>query len=242
MLRRMVRSSFGLSLAALVALGGCGVARRASVNAVDTQLRARGDHLQRVDERGPLRIGEYEIESLDVEETKVDPEGALAKQDVVRPIVQHHLAMRLRGPSGGRWDVQCIQQRRQSQSADYAAMIQENRDDVSVVCDLRTGPDAAWRFVTEADVTHNFRGRLSTSDPESALDIEILVYIQRWGWLRRHLPDPVAQVRSGDRAVAAMLLGRPEEAWVSTELPADLAEPSVAAMLALRHLPLGLDG
>ena len=68
------------------------------------------------------------------------------------------------------------------------------------------------------------------------------MYIQRWGWLRRHLPDPVAQVREGERAVAAMLLGRPEEAWVSAELPVELAEPSIAAMLALRHLPLGLDG
>jgi hypothetical protein len=225
-----------------VSLGGCGLARRASVNAVDTQLRARGDHLRRDDGRGPLRMGAYEIETLKVEETAVDPEGLLAKQDVPRPIVQHSLSMRVRGPSGGRWRVQCTQQRRQSQSAEYAAMIQENRDDVSVVCDLRTGPEHAWRFVTEADVTHNFRGRLSSSEDTTALDIEILVYIQRWGWLRRHLPDPVAQVRRDERAVAAMLLGRPEEAWVSAELPAELAEPSIAAMLALRHLPLGLDG
>jgi hypothetical protein len=238
----MVRAARGLVVLGLV-LGGCGVARRASVNAVDTQLRARGDHLERAEGRGPLKIGDYEIEALAVEQTEVDPEGALAKQDVARPIVQHHLAMKLRSPSGGRWDVQCTQQRRQSQSADYAAIIQENRDDISVVCDLRTGPAHAWRFVTEADVTHNFRGRLSSATGDTpALDIEVLLYIQRWGWLRRHLPDPVAQVRRDERAVAAMLLGRPEEAWVSAELPAELAEPSIAAMLALHHLPLGLDG
>jgi hypothetical protein len=82
----------------------------------------------------------------------------------------------------------------------------------------------------------------SATGDTPALDIEVLLYIQRWGWLRRHLPDPVAQVRRDERAVAAMLLGRPEEAWVSAELPAELAEPSIAAMLALHHLPLGLDG
>lgn len=239
--RVSARGSLAL-VAVGLALGGCTFARRASVNAVDTQLRARGDHLTRDEDADSLRMGDYQVESLEVEQTKVDPDGVLAKQDIARPIIQHHLHMQMRSPSGGRWQVECTQQRRQSTSADYAAVVEENRDDVAVTCDLRAGSDARWRFVTEADVAHNFRGRLTSAQADaSPLDIEILVYIQRFGWLRRHLPDPVAQVRQKDTAVAAMLLGRPEEAWVSAELDPALAEPSVATMLALRHLPLGLD-
>jgi hypothetical protein len=219
----------------------CGVARRASVNAVDPKLRASGQKLDRMQARGNLRMGGYAIEDIAVEQTQVDPQGPLAREDIGRPIVQHHLAMRLAVPSGAAWTVECTQQRRQSTSAEYAAAIDENRDDIAVQCELRGPSDSAWRFTTEAGVAHNFRGRLMSRHDESALDVEVLVYVQRWGWLRRHLPDPVAQVRRENQAVAAMLLGRPELAWVGSELAPALAEPSVATMLALHHLPLGLD-
>jgi hypothetical protein len=208
---------------------------------VDTRLRVEGEVLERGKGK-PVRIGAYEIESVTVEPTQVDPEGPLADDaQIRRPILQHHLAMSLRGPSGERWTVECSSQRRQSTSAEYAAVAGENRDDVAVECDLAAA-QRHWRFVTEASVGTNFRGRLTGPDPAPPLDVEILVYVQRFGWLRRHLPDPVAQVRREDKAVAAMLLGRPEQAWLAKDLPSELAEPSVATMLALRHLPLGLDG
>jgi hypothetical protein len=233
----VVRTWSGLAL--LVGIAACGTARRASVNAVDPQLRAKGRALERGGERGePVRIGDYEIESLSVEPTQVDPEGPLAGDDVRRPIVQHHLTMRLRTPAGQRWDVECLSQRRQSTSADYAAVAGINRDDVAVRCDL-SAAELRWKFVTEAGLGNNFRGRLT--GPASAFDVEVLVNVQRWGWLTRPLPDPVAQVRTDERTVAAMLLGRPEQAWMLADLPGDVAASSLATMLALRHLPLGLD-
>lgn len=223
----------------LLALG-CGTARRMSVNAVDTQLRAKGSMLERAPGRGPLRLGDYEVAELSVEPTRVDPAGPLDSEEVQRPMRQHHLVMKLRTPQGRQWDVQCVSQRRQSTSADYAAVAGINRDDVAVECRLHAGEDR-WTFRTEAELGTNFQGRL-TGPADAKLDVEVLLYVQRWGWLRRHLPDPVAQVRRNETAVAAMLLGRPEQAWIDAQLPADVAAPSLATMLALRHLPLGLDG
>jgi hypothetical protein len=227
------------TVALLGVVAGCGVARRASVNVVDTQLRAQGQVLDRGEGRGPTRIGDYEIVSLSVTPTQVDPQGPLVAGDVHRPIVQHHLQMQLRAPTGEQWGVQCISQRRQGASSDYAAVAGINKDDVAVRCELQS-TDRHWTFVTEAELGVNFQGRLS--GPQSSLDVEIMTYVQRFGWMRRPLPDPVAQVRRGDEAVAAMLLGRPEQAWVARGLSPEIAGPSIATMLALRHLPLGLDG
>ncbi len=235
-----IRTWYVATVVGLAVVGGCGASRRMSLNAVDTQLRAKGSMLERAPGRGPLRLGDYEVSQITVEPTQVDPQGALASEDVRRPMLQHHLAMTLRAPDDQTWDVQCISQRRQSTSADYAAVAGVNRDDIAVECRV-LGAGAQWTFRTEAELGTNFQGRLS-GPADASLDVEVLLYVQRWGWLRRHLPDPVAQVRQGDKAVAAMLLGRPEQAWIAPSLTVDLATPSLAAMLALHHLPLGLDG
>lgn len=125
---------------------------------------------------------------------------------------------------------------------DYAAVLDENRDEIAVACDLGRGGEHQWAFVTEAELSRNFAGTLSEQGSERSLTVEVVMYVERFGKLRRHLPDAVAQVRDGETIVAAMVLAKPEQAWVSRSSEPDVVDAAMSAMLALRFLPLGLEG
>ena len=125
---------------------------------------------------------------------------------------------------------------------DYAAALDENQDEIAVACDLGRDNKQGWAFVTEAELSHNFAGTLTEHGSERSLTVEVVMYVERFGKLRRHLPDPVAQVRDGETIVAAMVLARPEQAWVSRSSEPEVVDAAMSAMLALRFLPLGLEG
>ena len=220
---------------------GCVWARRASVDAVDPELRAKGQELARGDEPNGFRLGSYLVSAPKLaRETPED--GALAEDGAPRPVVQHRLDLGLDADGDRTWAIRCTSQRRQPASMDYAAALDENQDEIAVRCDLDRDSKQQWAFVTEAELSHNFAGTLTEHGTERSLTVEVVMYVERFGKLRRHLPDPVAQVRDGETIVAAMVLARPEQAWVSRSSEPEVIDAAMSAMLALRFLPLGLEG
>ncbi|MBL4684418.1 MAG: hypothetical protein JKY37_07495 [Nannocystaceae bacterium] len=230
---------------ALGSAGGCTVARRASQSAVDPQLRATGTALTRRDEPNGFRLGSYFVSDPRVSREDADATGLLLSSDAPRPVAQHRLEFGLEARATERtWAIECVSQRRRPPSSDYAAVLDENRDEIAIECTLRAGTDEAleeWVFRTEAELSHNFAGRLTKVGSDRTLDVEVVVWVQRFGKIRRHLPDPVAQVRDDNEIVAAMVLAKPEQAWMTSTIEHEVAEVAVSTMLALRFLPLGLE-
>lgn len=227
-------------------VSACTWARRASLDAVDPELRAKGESLARAqDSQGAFRLGSYLVSEPQLARQGADEQGALARDDEPRPVEQHRLDLGL-SDDGRQWAIGCTSQRRRSASMDYAAVLDENRDEIAVECTLSptAGLDGrqGWRFVTEAELGHNFAGKLMQDGSDRALTVEVVMWVERFGRVTRHLPDPIAQVRDGRQAIAAMVLGQPEQAWLASEIDPDLAEVSLSALLALRFLPLGLEG
>lgn len=218
---------------------GCTWARRATLDAVDPQLRAKGERLDRVDgadRQQGFALGAYEVSAPTLRRQSEQSEGLLPPDPNPRPIVQHRLQLRV-SAHGADWPVDCTSQRRPPTSMDYAAALGENRDEIAVKCTV-----GEWAFRTEAELSHNFAGRLTHHESARALTLDVVVWVERFGKLRRHLPDPVAQVRDGSKTVAAMVLGKPETAWISAGIEPGVEHAALSTMLALRFLPLGLEG
>lgn len=222
---------------------GCVWARRASVDAVDPELRAKGLQLARGDEPNGFRLGSYLVSAPQLAREAPEPDGesGLAQDGAPRPVVAHRLDLEVVADDR-QWAIRCKSQRRQPASMDYAAVLDENQDEIAVSCDLDRDNKRQWAFVTEAELSHNFAGTLTEQGSERVLTVEVVMYVERFGKIRRHLPDPVAQVRDGETIVAAMVLARPEQAWVSRSSEPEVVDAAMSAMLALRFLPLGLEG
>ena len=232
-------------MAVAPSVSGCAWERRATLDAVDPGLRAKGQLLTGAHDTTGLRLGSYRVSPPQLTRQDADPQGALASDEAPRPVVQHRLDLDITAETTDRrWAIGCISQRRASAAMDYASVLDENRDEITVDCDVaRSGePASAWHFVTEAELSHNFAGLLSQRGTDRKLKVEVVMWVERFGKMKRHLPDAVAQVRDGDTTIAAMVLGKPEQAWLSAELDDELAEVSMSMMLALRFLPLGLEG
>ncbi|MEM6991936.1 MAG: hypothetical protein AAF721_15615 [Myxococcota bacterium] len=236
--------------ALLLALApGCSWARRASLSAVDPELRAKGAQLDRGEDPDGFALGTFRVAKPELQREAADTPGLLAPDTSPRPVVQHRLSLEVEAPGesaepGRQWSVGCIVQRRQPASMDYASALDENRDEVGVACELggvAQGVASDWAFRTQAELSHNFAGRLTDQSKTRSLDVEVVVWVERFGKVRRHLPDPVAQVREGDTTIAAMVLSRPEQAWLAPEVDPETAEVAISTMLALRFLPLGLE-
>lgn len=143
------------------------------------------------------------------------------------------------------WSVRCEAKRTPTASADYGAVLDESRDAVSIECDLWTQSGERWTFTSQGSLGSNLGGKLDSTTTKvygGALEVEVLMWRRRFNRIRRHLPQPVAQVKAGRKAVAAMVLARPEEAWIAKDAPEELRDPAMATLAALRLLPMGFEG
>lgn len=229
-------------LLSLVGGAGCAWARKASVDVVDPQLRASTEPISRDVHPDGFRLGRYAVAEPGLVREEPDEGRMLGRDGAPRPIEQHRLSLDVLADGSDRaWSVRCVSQRRRPAAIEYSAALDENRDEIAVQCDIAdAGPK--WILRTEAQLSSNFAGRLDAADGERSLTVEVLLFAERWGRLQRHLPDPVAQIRDGDRIVAAMVLAKPEQAWLHPELDPVEADVAMAALLGLRFLPLGLEG
>jgi hypothetical protein len=225
-----------LSLVATASVG-CGIVARPSLEVVDPQLLAEGTAFERERYEGGFRLGSYVIKDVGLRSEAPDPDGPLAREDVGRPVTQHRAGLVLEAPNGGRaWTTACRLQRRAPVAADYRAVLDENGDEVAVDCSAKTRGRPPWKLSARALLSSNFVGRLGPEGGE-AWTVEVLTRVTRFRGLERVLPVPVVQLRQGDDAVVSVLLGRPERAWVATDLDPETAEATLALLLTLRFLP-----
>lgn len=229
----------------LVLVAGCGVAQKPSVKMVDPGLLARGTAMERERAKGGFVLGPYHVRDTASRSEPVDPDGPLASEDVRRPVTQHRAALELEAAATDRtWTATCTLQRRASTEPDFDAVLDENGDEVAVECTASTKGLPPWRFRTRALLSRNLAGKLwSEADAAppgawpSAWSVEILTRATYFQRLDRLLPVPVAQLRRDRKAVLAVLLGRPEHAWVAADLDPVTTEAALALLLTLRLLP-----
>jgi hypothetical protein len=251
MVPRVTSPRRGVSCLLVLVLGaGCGVMQRPSVKMVDPGLVAHGIAMERERVRGGFALGPYVVRDLAVRSEAPDPDGPLAREDVRRPVTQDRAELTLEAPDTGRtWTSVCTVQRRAPRSADFHAVLDENGDEVAVDCTASTKGVPPWRFRTRAALSRNFVGQVwseaqgsgedepPTGEPGREWTVEILTRAIHFERLERLLPVPVAQLRHRGAAELAVVLGRPERAWVARKLDPQVTEPVLALLLTLRLLP-----
>lgn len=187
-----------------------------------------------------------------------------------RPTQQLRLRFALRG-GGSDWRSECVGQRRQPGDHDLAAVADELRDEVAVHCQLvreadpkadakgsgesPDGLERRWVLRLDGKLDDNLLGRL---DPAAAREgkaegeadtrvVELIMWHRLWNVTRRRMPASLALVRApgGEPGApitsAALILDRPERAWLAPELEPDERGLMLTALLSLRLLPLGFE-
>ncbi len=230
-----------LTLVVVAALtGACALAVRPSLAVVDPTLKAEVTPMERARADGGFDLGPYQVRQLGVRAEVPDLDGPLAGEQVARPVTQHRAGLVMTAPTGREWTTSCRLQRRTSKAADYSAVLDENGDEIALDCLAKVRAEPPWAFEARGLLSGNFVGDLSPTGGPTAGVVEVLTRVvpfKRVERMQRLLPVPVAQLRVGDDAKVAMLLGRPERAWVADGVDPVLAEATLALMLTLRLLP-----
>ena len=239
----------GLSLiAALIA--GCGVNQRAAESLIDPQLRSAGVLVERQRGMRDLQLGSYRVEAIDLRDEPFDGSGPLGPDEAgrTRPTQQLRLSFRLVGGTRP-WVGECVGQRRQPPDHDLAAVADELRDEVAVRCELAAGEQVRWVLRVDGPLKANLEGRLepaSDATKGAGKIVEVVMWYRLLNFTRRHLPASLALIRgdadAGMRTEAALILDKPERAWLEPNLSDAERELALTALLALRLLPLGFEG
>jgi hypothetical protein len=255
-----VRARFavtGLILSGWV-VAGCGVQQRAAESLIDPRLRSEGVLVERQQGVRDLELGRYRVSEIELEDEPFDGSGPLAP-DVdgrSRPTQQLRLGFSLVGGTLA-WTARCVGQRRQPPDHELAAVSGDPRDEIAVRCVLvgdgqdsgqDSGQARAWTLELDGDLGSNLLGRLyATAQPERpAKVVEVLLWHRLWNISRRRLPAALALIRSEGESAdagteAALILDKPERAWLDPSLDDADRELALTAMLALRLLPLGFE-
>jgi hypothetical protein len=266
--RRLAQAVALLGAAASTALiASCGVQQRAAEKLIDPRLRAQGVLVER-NSRGDLELGAYRVEDLELVEEDFDLEGggplAPDASGRTRPTQQLRLRFALRGGASD-WRSECVGQRRQPSDHDLAAVADELRDEIAVRCQLvreAPNPDGdeaessdplgrRWVLRLDGKLDDNLLGRLDPARTDEGEDdtrvVELIMWHRLWNVTRRRLPASLALVRApgGEPGApitsAALILDRPERAWLAPELGPAERGLMLTALLSLRLLPLGFE-
>ncbi|MEM7155614.1 MAG: hypothetical protein AAF799_22380 [Myxococcota bacterium] len=230
-------SARGLMVGALVTSLGCALTQRPALKVVDPTLVEQGTELTRERRKGGFALGPYEIHDVGVRTEAPDPDGPLAREDVPRPVTQHRAGLIFDAPTERSWTTSCTMQRRASNAGDYRAVLDENGDEISLDCVAKSRGLPPWNFSTRAALSGNFVGALKQTGGDEEFSIEVLTRVTHFQRVERLLPVPVVQLREGETAKVAMVMGRPERAWITEGFDPVTMEASLAVMLTLRYMP-----
>lgn len=243
----MLRSATLALAVAAASMAGCGVEQRAAESLIDPQLRSDGILVERQQGSRDLELGRYRVVEIRLAEEPFDGTGPLAPDadGRTRPTQQVRLGFSLAG-GNTMWTADCVGQRRQPPDHDLASETSDPRDEIAVRCAI-AGGEQIWTLELDGDLGSNLLGRLYASQhPEGSTKVvEMLLWHRLWNITRRRLPTALALIRSGDgttaKTEAALILGKPERAWLDPALDDAGREVALTAMLALRLLPLGYE-
>ena len=241
-----------MGLASLLAVGAC--TTRAAEKLIDPRLRETGELLEREGRGQTLVLGPYRVAGLERQEAPPDLGGgfgaaAMGSDERTRP--SHLLSLDF-GLTGGprAWRVSCQGQRRQPADHDFAAVADEQRDEVAMRCTLEAeregGEPEIWTLSLAGTLADNILGELVGPGPTSEAPtraIELLMWHRVWNISRRHLPASLVEVRSldGRQTDAALIMAPREQAMLDAALEPGERALVMATMLAIRLMPLGFD-
>jgi len=228
-----------LVLVLVMSLGSvsCDGLRRASLKIVDPTLQ-KNPRWERERARGGFQLGPYTVLRPELRESAVD-EDLGARTDAPRkPGWRWHVRLTVRAPER-EYVATCTGLRVPTIGADYGEVADVNNDDVHIDCDVQG--EQRWRMTAQGRLDKNIGGELRAVDADGAapLKLEILLWMVRLKLVRRTLAAPVVQLRRDRTAVAALVMERPEWAWVAAGESAELRGVALTALLAIEALPLG---
>lgn len=209
---------------------------------VDPRLVSEGEQLEGEGRRRGFRLGEYEVERASLVRGPAPGQSTLAPMhEPVRSAERVAIEVRVR-KAERESTARCEGLRQPTLHTDYDALADEPRDAVAVHCELVDGVGGRWRFDARGRLSDNIGGTLEpVEDRGRALAVELLLWRYRFDRIRRPLVLPVAQVRMGKAAIAAMVLGSPERAWLASDAPRAVQEVAVTMMAALHLMEITSD-
>ena len=228
-----------------LALTGC-LGHKAAAKTVDPVLTAQGTKLVRSDGgRGRFVLGDYTFERTAFKRTPApNASTGLSPDGQSRPSERLDLSLTMTAKSRS-WTGTCKALREPTGRSDYAAVTDEFHDVVSIDCTFEDGAGGHWDFTMKGSLAANLGGTLTPTHASfvgGRLEVEVLMWRQVWDRVRRHLPEPITQVRVKRGTISAMILARPEHAWIDPSTPDEMLDAAMITMGALRFLPLGFEG
>ncbi len=218
---------------------------KSAAKVVDPALVAEGTVLERDSgSRGGFVLGEYRYEQTSLDRDSSASSTGLSPDGQARPTERIDLQMTMT-VKDRRWGGACRALREPTGRADYAAVSDEFHDVVKIDCTFDDGHGGSWAFEMKGSLASNLGGTLKAGHASfvgGGLEVEVLMWRNVWNTVRRHLPEPVAQVRLKRGTSAAMVLARPETAWIEPSTPQELLDVSMVTLGALRMLPMGFEG
>jgi hypothetical protein len=234
-----MRTALGTGLAIALTMCGCATVRRDSLKAIDPAVQ-KEPRLERARARGGFRLGPYTIVQRRLRELAVDQTPATI-EGPRRPAWKWQLDVELTMERGAPWEGRCTGTRQSNIDSDFGVIAGIANDTVTIDCEL-VGGSTRWRFLAAGRLDENIFGDLERTDrSEQTSKVEIIMWFKRVKLISRHLGEPVAQVRRGKKVVAAMVLSRPEWAWVQRSEDEDVRAAAMLTLAAVRLLPLGWD-
>lgn len=225
---------------ALVAIGaGCDGLRRASLKTVDPTIQ-KNPRWEREKIGSGFRLGPYTVDKPRVRESAIDQDLGARTDAPRKPGWRYDVELTVHGP-GGEYRARCSGVRVPTIAADYGEIADVNNDEVHIECDVRGAQ--RWTFAAQGRLDKNIGGELRAieADAIAPMQLEILLWVARLKLIRRHLAAPVAQVRRGRDTVAALVISRPEWAWVAAGESTEIRGIALTTLLAVETLPLGFE-
>ena len=232
-----------LLLVIVAILAGC--AHKAAAKVVDPVLLSEGTMIERSSgSRGGFVLGDYTFERTNLDRTPApNASTGLSPDGLSRPAERLDLQLAMQ-VQDRRWTGACQALREPTGRQDYAAVTEEFHDMVQIDCTFESGT-SSWSFTMKGSLATNLGGTLTPKHREvegGGLEVEVLMWRDVWGRVRRQIPEPVAQVRLKRSTSAAMILARPEQAWFAPSTPQEILDAAMVTLGALRMLPLGFEG
>lgn len=236
-MRVTIHSALAVLAIALVGSTSCDGLRRASLKIIDPTVQ-KNPRWEREHAKGGFQLGPYTVLRPELRETAVDEDAGTRTDAPRQPGWRWHVELTVRGPDR-EYVARCTGLRVPTIVADYGEIADVNNDEVQIDCDVQG--DHHWRLSAQGRLDQNVGGELRAIDADGAapMKLEILLWAVRLKLVRRHLAAPVVQMRRDRTTVAALIIDRPEWAWVAAGESAEIRGVALTALLAVEALPLG---
>lgn len=233
---RSARARGSLALVLAIA-AGCDGLRRPSLRTVDPGLQ-RQPRLERERTSGGYRLGEYVVERPRLREHAVGEDLGTRPDAPRNPGWRWELELTVR-KGRQRWTAHCNGRRVPSIAADYGEIADVTNDEIDAQCDI-VG-EQRWHLGAHGRLDKNIGGELKAEGGTAIapLQLEIILWVVRLRMIRRSLAAPVMQLKQDRTAIAAMIVERPQWAWLGAGAPTELQGVALTALAALDALPLG---